>query len=94
MTQKESKIYDFIFLLSLLEVAQLCIDNVQDSPLFRQNLKNAINNTQRQLDLLFESPMAMQFYVKEGGGAGTEQLTKIIHEVKKEFLKQATGDSE
>lgn len=88
MTQKQSKIFEFIFLLSLLEEAQICMDEVQDSPLYRQSLKNALNTLQKHLDALFESPLAMNFYIKEGGGSGTEKIREMIHDIKVQFFKQ------
>lgn len=86
MTQKESKLFHFIFLLSLLEEAQICMDEVQDSPLYRQSLKNALNGFERELNKLFESPMAMNFYIKEGGGSGTEKIREMFNEIKTAFL--------
>ena len=87
MTQKKQHSFEIIWLLSLLEEAQISMDNIQGSPMYKQWFKNALNGFDRALDKLYQQEQLKVFYLKENGADSTEVIRKNLDIVKQEFLK-------
>lgn len=87
MTTKQRKLFEWVWLLALLEEAQLSMDECRDTPMFRQDLKMALNKFEDILDKTFSSPQMLDYYLKQNGADSTEGIRTQINIIKQEFIK-------
>ena len=93
MTDKQRKLFEWVWLLALLEEAQLSMDECRDTPMFRQDLKNALNKFEAILDKTFSSPQMLDYYLKQNGADSTEGIRTQINIIKQEFIKLLESDA-
>ena len=93
MTGKARKLFEWVWLLALLEEAQISMDECRDTPMFRQDLKNALNRFEAILDKTFSSPQMLHYYLKQNGAESTEGIRTQINIIKQEFIKLLESDA-
>ena len=79
-----------MFLCAYLCETTEIIDELEGTHLYKHSLKMAANKLQREIDKVFSTKEFSQFYSAEGGGDGLVKLTKLIEEVRLEFVNEIT----
>ena len=76
-----------LWLLAVLTESQEVIDEIEESPLYKQSLKNSINGMKREIDKVFASDRCKEFYLN-GGAEGLQQMSNDISDLREEYIKR------